>query len=113
MELAARDVGFLRAGDPATLKIDAFNFSEHGVAHGTVRWISEGAFTTDANGAPAPPYYKARLRIDDISLKDVPAGFRLIPGMTLTADVRVGERSLGAYMLAGIVTTFGDSMREP
>ena len=30
LRIASRDVGFLRRGDRCTLKIDAFNFIEHG-----------------------------------------------------------------------------------
>ena len=52
LRIASRDVGFLRRGDRCELKIDAFNFIEHGTAEGKVSWISEGAFTTDDNGQP-------------------------------------------------------------
>jgi hemolysin D len=113
VELSARDVGFMRAGDHATLKIDAFNFAEHGTAEGTVRWISEGAFTTDENGAAAPAYYKARIGIDSVKLIDVPKTFRLIPGMTLAADIKVGTRALGAYLIGGLTHFAGEAMREP
>jgi len=113
VQIAARDVGFMRAGDPATLKIDAFNYAEHGTAQGTVRWISEGAFTTDENGAPTPAYYKARIKIDAVNLIDVPSTFRLIPGMTLTADIKIGTRALGAYLIGGMVHGAGEAMREP
>jgi hemolysin D len=111
--IAARDVGFVRPGDQATLKIEAFNFAEHGMAQGTVRWISEGAFTTDDNGAPSPAYYKARIAIDSENLINVPSTFRLIPGMTLTGEVKVGTRALGAYLLGGMFHGVGDAMREP
>ena len=47
--IASRDIGFVRVGDRCTLKVDAFNFAEHGTAEGEVRWISAGAFTTDDN----------------------------------------------------------------
>ena len=50
-QVASRDVGFIRPGDPVTMKIDAFNFAEHGTVEGKVKWISEDAFTTDDNGA--------------------------------------------------------------
>jgi len=113
VEIAARDVGFIRAGDEATLKIEAFNYSEHGTAEGKVRWISEGAFTTDDNGNPASPYYKARIAITAVNLISVPKTFRLIPGMTLSGDIKVGTRSLGAYILGGMVHGAGDAMREP
>ena len=113
VQIAARDVGFMRAGDPATLKIDAFNYAEHGTAQGTVRWISEGAFTTDENGVASPAYYKARISIDAVNLINVPKTFRLIPGMTMSADIKVGTRSLGAYLIGGMIHGAGEAMREP
>ncbi len=113
VQIGARDVGFIRAGDEATLKIEAFNYAEHGTAQGRVRWISEGAFTTDDNGNPVAPYYKARIAIKAVNLTNVPKTFRLIPGMTLTGDIRVGTRSLGAYIIGGMIYGVGDAMREP
>ena len=113
VQIASRDVGFMRPGDPATLKIDAFNFAEHGAVAGRVRWISEDAFTTDDNGVPTPAYYRARISIGAIKLVDVPSTFRLIPGMTLAADVKVGTRALGAYILGGLIHGVGEAMREP
>jgi HlyD family secretion protein len=95
------------------LKIDAFNFSEHGTVQAKVRWISEDSFTTDNNGSPAPPYYKARLAITSVDLINVPESFRLIPGMTLQADINVGTRSPGAYIFGSFVQFLRDSMREP
>jgi HlyD family secretion protein len=111
--VASRDVGFLRRGDFCVLKIDAFNFIEHGTAEGKVSWISEGAFTTDDNGLATDPYYKVRCSIDAMKFHNVPENFRLIPGMTLTADMNVGHRSVAAYLLSGFLRGVGQSMREP
>jgi hemolysin D len=117
VHVLSRDVGFVRRGDHCTLKIDAFNFIEHGIAEGKVSWISEGAFTTDDNGQPLTDpsltYYKARCSIDAMKFRNVPENFRLIPGMTLTADMNVGRRSVAVYLLSGIMRGIGQSMREP
>jgi hemolysin D len=118
IHIAARDVAFVRPGDRCVSKIDAFNFAEHGTAEGAVRWISEGAFTTDDNGQPLPgataeAYYKARCTIDPAGLINVPDGFRLIPGMTLTGDVEVGTRSVAFYLLGGFIKGVREAMREP
>ena len=113
IEVASRDVGFVRVGDPVTMKIDAFNFAEHGTVEGRVKWISEDAFTTDDNGAAKPAYYRVRVTITAIKLIDVPSTFRLIPGMTLVGDVKVGTRALGAYFIGGVVQGVGEAMREP
>ncbi len=65
IRISSRDIGFVRAGDPCIMKVDAFNAAEHGTAGGKVRWISEGAFTTDDDGKPLDyTYYKARCSVD-------------------------------------------------
>ena len=64
IKISARDIGFVRAGDRCVLKIEAFNYMEHGTADGTIRWISDNAFTTDDNGQPVEAYYKARCGLD-------------------------------------------------
>ena len=113
VNIASRDIGFLKVGDDARLKVDAFNSAEHGYADGRVLWVSEDSFTTDADNKPAEPYYKSRISIEAMHFEGVPAGFRLIPGMTLTADVKVGTRLLGRYLLGGTLRGASEAMREP
>ena len=113
VHMLARDVGFIRAGDPVKVKLDAFSYIEHGMADGTVRWISEGAFTTDDNGQPTPAYYKVRIALTNVALRNVPEGFRLIPGMTLSADVHIGTRSVLMYIVEGALRGANEAMREP
>jgi HlyD family secretion protein len=113
VHILARDVGFCRPGDNVTLKLDPFHFVEHGTASGTLRWISEGAFTQDENGSVTDPYYKARVALTKVSLKSVPDTFRLVPGMTLTADIQVGTRSAFMYIWRGVIRGVGEAMREP
>jgi HlyD family secretion protein len=113
VHILARDVGFCRPGDKATLKLDPFHFVEHGTASGTLRWISEGAFTQDDNGTATDPYYKARIALTEVKLKSVPDSFRLVPGMTLTADIQVGTRSAFMYIWRGVIRGVGEAMREP
>ena len=106
-------LGPCEAGDSATLKLEAFSFVEHGTVAGTVRWLSEGAFSQDDNGSPVEPYYKARIALGDLTLHGVPDSFRLVPGMTLTADINVGSRSVAMYMLRGVIRGVHEAMREP
>jgi HlyD family secretion protein len=108
-----RDIGFVRLGDKCVLKIDAFDFVEHGWAEGKVTWISEGTFTTNASGQPTVPYYKVRCSVDEYLFRNVPPNMRLIPGMTLESDLKVGTRSVAMYLLSGILRGWSESMREP
>jgi hemolysin D len=114
IRISSRDIGFVRAGDPCTMKVDAFNAAEHGTASGKVRWISEGAFTTDEDGKPLDyTYYKARCSVEASNFRGVPGNFRLIPGMTLQGDIKVGTRSVAMYLLGGMIKSVGEAMREP
>lgn len=111
--ISARDIGFIRPGDPVKVKFDAYNFIEHGMAEGTVRWISEGSFTTSDEGTAVEPYYKVRIVLTKVSLRNVPESFRVIPGMTAAADIHIGTRSVLMYILSGAVQGMNEAMREP
>jgi hemolysin D len=113
IHLSPRDVGFVRSGDRCVIKVESFNYMEHGTAEGKIRWISDNAFTVDDNNQPVEAYYKARCSIEAMHFVNVPPKFRLIPGMTLQADVNVGTRPLAMYLLSGFLRGFGESMREP
>lgn len=113
IKIASRDVGFARAGDHCILNVDAFNPGEHGTAKGRVLWVSDGAFTTNDDNQVVDAYYKARCSIERTDFVGVPANFRLIPGMTLTGDVNVGKRSVGMYVLGGMLRGVANAMREP
>ena len=109
----ARDIGFIKVGDPVQIKLDAYRFLQHGTAKGKIKTISEGSFTTDDNNTPVEPYFKVRAAIVDAHLRNVPADFRLIPGMTLAGDILVGRRTILSYLLEGSLRTGSEAMREP
>ena len=113
IRINADDIGFIRTGDPVQIKLDAYAFIRHGTATGTIKTISEGSFTTDdVTRAATAPYFKARVEIKEVKLRDVPESFRLIPGMTLQADVIVGRRTILSYFLEGALRTGSEAMRE-
>lgn len=113
IDIGSRDIGFIRDGDDVTIKLSAYNFVDHGTVEGKVKSISEGAFTTDENGQPVEPYYKVRVTLGKIALRNVPDNFRLVPGITLTGDIHVGTRSLFTYLIGGLVRSTDEAMREP
>jgi hemolysin D len=113
VDVDAQDNGFIAAGDPVTIKLEAYKFMRHGTARGKVVTVSEGSFTVGENQQPRSPYFRARVAITELHLHNVPENFRLIPGMTLTADIIVGRRSLISYLVEGALRTGSEAMREP
>lgn len=115
VSIDARDIGFIRPEDTVIVKLESFNYMQHGFAEGRVRVVSEDAFTTkdDDTRAPVRPYYRALVSVDKAALHDVPQSFRLIPGMPVTADIKIGTRNLLTYVAHGITRSFREGMREP
>lgn len=111
--VASQDNSFIRVGDPVTLKLDAYLYMRHGTVKGVVKSISEGSFTTDDNNQPVPPYFKVRVSIKELKLRNVPTDFRLVPGNTLVGDVLIGRRTLLSYLVEGAIRTGSEAMREP
>ena len=113
VNVSARDIGFIKIGDPVQLKLDAYRFMQHGTAKGVIKTISEGSFTTDDNNTPVEPYFKVRVTVKEVHLRNVPPDFRLIPGMTLAGDIMVGRRTILSYLVEGGLRTGSEAMREP
>jgi hemolysin D len=123
--IAGNDDGFVNVGDSVALKFDTFPYTEYGMAYGTVRTLSASSFTSQddqrnptgavplPNGTTVPFYFRARITIDRIDLRNTPKGFRLIPGMPVTADIKVGKRTVMEYLLSRVMAATSQGMREP
>ena len=62
---------------------------------------------------PGQAYYKAKISIDRVELHDTPAGFHIVPGMPITADILVGKRTILTYIFSRALPIAYDGMREP
>lgn len=112
VEVDSLDVGYLKVGDLAHLKFDAYPFQRHGTVPAHLRIISEDAFRKEAAGS-ATAFYTSRLQLDGGSLKRMPEQARLLPGMTLSAEIVVGKRSVMSYLVWPLVKALDESIREP
>ncbi|MBM3521873.1 MAG: HlyD family type I secretion periplasmic adaptor subunit [Alphaproteobacteria bacterium] len=107
-----QDVARLRPGDPARIKIDAYPYQRHGWLDGKLRAVSEDTLR-ESDAAVPKLSYKARVTIDAVALRDVPADSRLIPGMTTTVEIRIGTRRVVTYFLYPLLRMLDESIREP
>lgn len=122
--ISGQDVGFVRVGDPVTIKFDTFPYGLYGSAVGTVQTVSPDSFTDPhanvqqdmaarAQGGPTPMlYFRARVSIDEVRLHDLPQGARIMPGMPVQADIKVGKRTVLRYLMSRFIPAT-QGMREP
>jgi HlyD family secretion protein len=108
------DVGYIKLGHPVHLKLDAFPFQKHGTLDAKVRTISEDAFRRDTNAkSAADAYYLTRITLDTTKLKNMIESSRLLPGMTLSAEIVVGKRSVISYLAWPLTKGLTEAIREP
>ncbi|WP_172123500.1 MULTISPECIES: HlyD family type I secretion periplasmic adaptor subunit [unclassified Devosia] len=111
----SNDIGHLALGDAARIKFDAFPFQEHGTVAGTVTSISENSFAKQPGEDPAggTAFYRVRIGLSQEKLRQTPADFRLLPGMTVSAEIHAGERSVISYFLYPLMRGIDESLHEP
>lgn len=113
-EIAGMDQGFVKVGDEVQVKLEAYRYVEHGMAKGIVKSISEDSFTRREDQSQVQrPFFRTRIELTEVKLRDVPEDFRLVPGMPLVADIIVGKRTIMAYLVEGALKNGSEGMREP
>ena len=66
-----------------------------------------------AEAAAGAFFYRSRITIDQLLLHDLPPGFRIMPGMSVQADVKVGKQTVIQWLLSTVVPTVTEGMHEP
>jgi HlyD family secretion protein len=120
-DILGTDSAYVHPGDKVNIKFASLPFLQYGQAEGIVQTISPDSFNpTDAEtGQPDVPgatqtlYYRATISIEELNLHNTPPGFRLVPGMPLEADVRVGTRTIMQYFTRRILPVAYESLHEP
>ena len=119
-----KDIGLMAVGESVRVKFDAFPFQKYGTGSGVVRVISQDSFSSEANSEGArtnserashssQPFYRIRVALTDKHLRGPPDQFKLMPGMTVTAEMNVGSRSVISYFLYPLLRGLDESIREP
>jgi hemolysin D len=124
-DISGDEIGYVKEGDPVAIKFDTFPYTLYGEAEGRVKVISPDSFTEgDLNdptrlhalseaGPNARIFYQTRVSLDAVKLHDVPRGFHLVPGMPVTADIKVGKRTILSYLFGRLAPMLSEGMREP
>jgi adhesin transport system membrane fusion protein len=95
------DIGFVQVGQEVVVKLSAYEYSVYGGLKGQVQSISPDVLRDAEKAMPGTEagYFKAMIRADRSSLRAGDKPLQVLPGMSGTADVRTGERSVLSYLL--------------
>ena len=103
-----KDVGFVKVGQSATVKIEAFPYTRYGYLNGSVVSVSNDAVPDKKLGLS----FVARVRLPTNRILANGQWIRLTPGMEVTAEIKTGKRSVAHYFLDPAIQTAQESMRE-
>lgn len=103
-----QDIGFMRVGQEANIRLDAYPSERFGFVQGQVADIA--ADSTEISESQWG--YVVRIAPDSAFLEAGEDRLTLRPGMTATIDVTTNTRRLISYFFAPIVRTIQDAMGE-
>jgi hemolysin D len=123
-----QDIGFIRPGQAAAIKLETFPFTKYGTIQGTVTSVSHDA-VADTGPAPARNpgqageqaqspgakptlVYPARIALTQTSLDVDGHATPLGPGMVVSADVKTDQRRVIDYLLSPILRYRHEALHE-
>jgi len=106
--LENKDIGFVKAGQVAEIKLDTFPFTRYGVVPAKVAFVSGDAIQDEKRGY----LFQARLALDQDHIQVDGRRVRLSPGMTVAAEIKTGRRRVIEYFLDPITRNAKESLGE-
>ena len=106
--MANKDIGFVREGQVAEVKIGAFPFTKYGVVDGKIENVSNNAIPDENLGL----IYKVKVLMQTSMIQVESKLVDLVPGMAVTVEVKTGKRRLIEYFLSPLMEYQDESIRE-
>ena len=110
------DIAFIRRGQSASVRFDAYDSSIYGTGEGQVMYISPDTISEPAAGPnqTGQVFYRVHLSVDTRRMRVPNPGDRieLQPGMTATAEIKTGEHTVFRYLTKPLLKTVSESMGE-
>lgn len=106
--LENKDIGFVSVGQDAEVKLETFLYTRYGAVKAKVQRVTADAVNDEKKGAVFITTLVLKQTTIDIEGKAV----RLSPGMSLTAEIKTGQRRIIEYLLSPVQRASSESLRE-
>ncbi len=103
-----KDIGFIEDNNNVAIKLDAFDFSRYGKLNGQIKNISAGAIQDERLGL----VYRAIINVSEDEIMADGKVRQLEPGMSLTAEIKLGRRTVMSYLLSTINTEVDNAGKQ-
>lgn len=103
-----KDIGFVRPGQAAEIKVETFQYSKYGTIPAKIVSVSNDAINDEKRGL----IYAARAKMERTTLKVDGREVHLSPGMALQVEIKTGRRRVIEYFLSPFVEYASESLKE-
>ncbi|WP_018898974.1 HlyD family type I secretion periplasmic adaptor subunit [Rhizobium sp. 2MFCol3.1] len=108
-KISPRDVAFIRRGQPAIVKITAYDFSIFGGLEGIVENISADSLVEKEKGET---YYLVQVKTDKSELTRDGKTYPIIPGMVASVEIMTGSKTVLSYLMKPINKARTEALTE-
>ena len=103
-----KDIGFVKEGQTAAVKVDAFQYTKYGLIPARVIHISRDAVKDEKRGL----LYKVKVVLDKSSILVDGRDIKLSAGMSVNVDIKTGDRRVIEYVLSPLIQLKRESLHE-
>lgn len=108
-KISPRDVAFVRRGQPAVVKVTAYDFSIFGGLEGVVENISADSLVEKEKGET---YYLVQVKTEKSELTRNGKTYPIIPGMVASVEIMTGNKTVLSYLLKPINKARSEALTE-
>lgn len=106
------DIAFVRPGLPASVKLDAYDYTIYGALAGEVIYISADTLNEEVRGNDQP-YYRVQIKTQARNLVGRQnQRIDIQPGMTASVDIKTGSNTVWRYLTKPVTKTIRESLGE-
>lgn len=106
--IANKDIGFVKPGMDAVVKIESFPYTRYGYVTGKVKHVSFDAIEDEKLGL----VFSGLVTLDQSSINVDNVKIPLTAGMSVTAEIKTGKRHVIDYLLSPLQTKIDESFKE-
>ena len=108
--LQESDIGFVKPGQSAIIKLSSADAVNFGQINGKVERISPDTEQDENDNRIV--FYNIFVELDQNFFESKEKVYNLVPGVKVTASIQIGERTLANYLLSPFIGSFGQSFQE-
>lgn len=110
-KVSPADIAYVKEGQDATVKLDAYDYSIFGTMNGTVNYISPDTLM-EQTPKGEEPYYRVLIVIKGAEFKGRGNEIVIKPGMTASVDIKAMERTVLSYLTKPLTKTLSEGLGE-